>query len=287
MVQYQDKCPREIMSAQDDKFCLKLDNFQNNIATTFRQLLGDTDFSDVTLISEDGQDVQAHQLILSASSTVFLNILKRNEHKHPMIYMRGLHANDLHAILDFIYHGEISVYQNDLNNFLIIAEELKLKGLSGVGHKERILDNLVTDDHNKIKKDLHENKQTIGKPPKEQDIIGDIKKEVIENLPAVEESLAVVSDSNTSVISIKNNSELDEQVSLMMYKVDGGWACSVCGKHMIRNQLSGTNRVNKGHMVQHIEANHMEASHSCEKCGKVFRTREAIRKHIFRMHQSN
>ena len=47
-----------------------------------------------------------------------------------MIYMRGMKAKDLIAIVDFIYHGEANVYQEDLEGFLALAEELQLKGLT-------------------------------------------------------------------------------------------------------------------------------------------------------------
>ena len=40
-------------------------------------------------------------------------------------------ANNLLAILDFLYVGEANVFQEDLDAFLAIAEELKLKGLMG------------------------------------------------------------------------------------------------------------------------------------------------------------
>ena len=45
--------------------------------------------------------------------------------------MRGIKSKDIVAILDFIYHGEANIYQEDLNEFLALAEELQLKGLAG------------------------------------------------------------------------------------------------------------------------------------------------------------
>ena len=48
-----------------------------------------------------------------------------------MIYMRGVKARDLTAIVDFIYHAEANIYQEDLDGFLALAEELQLKGLRG------------------------------------------------------------------------------------------------------------------------------------------------------------
>merc|ERR1719319_1188910 len=44
--------------------------------------------------------------------------------------MRGVKPEDLMAIDDFLYYGEANVYQENIDAFLAIAEELKLKGLT-------------------------------------------------------------------------------------------------------------------------------------------------------------
>ena len=48
-----------------------------------------------------------------------------------MIYMRGIKFDDLLAIVDFLYRGEANIYQESLESFLAIAEELQMKGLMG------------------------------------------------------------------------------------------------------------------------------------------------------------
>ena len=48
-----------------------------------------------------------------------------------MFYLRGMKAEDISAILDFLYFGEANVSQENLESFLAIAEELQLKGLTG------------------------------------------------------------------------------------------------------------------------------------------------------------
>ena len=68
-------------------------------------------------------------MILAASSPFFQKLLERNNHTHPLIYMRGLKSENLNAILDFLYCGEANVFQESLDSFLAIAEQLKLKGL--------------------------------------------------------------------------------------------------------------------------------------------------------------
>ena len=119
------------MTASSEKFCLKWNDFQQNIAASYQDLRNNPDFSDVTLVCEEDEQIEAHRLILTSCSPFFSKVLKRNTHSHPMIYMRGLKAKDLVAIVDFIYHGETNIHQDDLDGFLALAAELQLKGLAG------------------------------------------------------------------------------------------------------------------------------------------------------------
>jgi len=113
-----------------EKFCLKWNDFESNISSAFRELRDDKDFFDVTLACEDDEQVSAHKVILSACSPFFRNILRRNQHQHPLLYLKGIKYSDLQSVLNFMYHGEVNVAQEELNVFLSIAEELKVKGLT-------------------------------------------------------------------------------------------------------------------------------------------------------------
>ena len=79
-----------MQQSSDEKLCLQWNNFQTNITTAFRDLREDNEFTDVTLVCEDGQQVEAHKVILISSSPFFKNLLQRSKHSHPFIYMRGL-----------------------------------------------------------------------------------------------------------------------------------------------------------------------------------------------------
>ena len=114
-----------------EKLCLRWNDFKENVNSAFGKLRDDKDLLDVTLVCEDGNQVEAHKVILAASSPFFMEILKRNKHPHPLIYMRGFKSRDLVAIIDFLYFGEAKVFQENFDSFLAIAEELRLKGLTG------------------------------------------------------------------------------------------------------------------------------------------------------------
>jgi len=112
-----------------EKFCLRWNDFENNISSAFRELRDDKDFFDVTLACDDEQ-IQAHKVILSACSPFFRNVLRRNQHQHPLLYLKGVNYTNLQSVLNFMYHGEVNVAQEELNSFLSVAEDLKVKGLT-------------------------------------------------------------------------------------------------------------------------------------------------------------
>jgi len=113
-----------------EKFCLRWNDFEANISSAFREIRDDKEFFDVTLASEDENQIQAHKVIIGACSPFFRNILRKNSHNHPLLYLKGVKYKELVSVLNFMYHGEVNVAQDDLNSFLAVAEELRVKGLT-------------------------------------------------------------------------------------------------------------------------------------------------------------
>lgn len=66
---------QEDASATKQRFCLKWNNYQSNVTTTFKELLAVEDFVDITLSAEGGA-LRAHKVVLSACSPYFRDILK-------------------------------------------------------------------------------------------------------------------------------------------------------------------------------------------------------------------
>ena len=50
--------------------------------------------------------------------------------QHPVIILKDIKHEDLAGIIEFIYHGEVSIDQDCLAGFLQAAESLKIKGLT-------------------------------------------------------------------------------------------------------------------------------------------------------------
>jgi len=115
--------------SSNEKFCLRWNDFETNVSSAFRELREEKDFFDCTL-SCGTRQLQAHKLILSACSPFFKEILKLNPHQHPLLYLKGVNFNDLMAVLNFMYHGEVNIAQEELNSFLAAAEDLQVKGLT-------------------------------------------------------------------------------------------------------------------------------------------------------------
>ena len=112
-----------------EKLCLRWNDFQEDFSKKIGHFKDDPDFADVTLVCEDGSQVDAHRVILAASSPFFQKLLKRNQHTHPLIYMRKVKSEDLLALIDFLYLGEATVVQENLDSFLLLGAELQLEGL--------------------------------------------------------------------------------------------------------------------------------------------------------------
>ena len=110
------------------KLSVNWDDFSANSCSLIKKLRASSDFADVTLACEDGEQVEAHKFLLAGASPFFHNLLKNN-HPHPIVYMRGVDSAVLLAIVDFLYCGEVELDPDYLEPFLAIAQELKLEGL--------------------------------------------------------------------------------------------------------------------------------------------------------------
>ena len=249
-----------------EKLCLQWNDFKENISTSFGDLRSDKGFTDVTLVSEDGQQVEAHKVVLASSSPFFKELLRKNIHPHPLVYMRALKSEDLVAMVDFLYLGEANVFQENLDSFLALAEELKLKGLNSK-------DNNVSDAEMKSPFAYQEETPKEQKPQKQRVFHPN-------NQTSVSHNTTVATMSYNTTVSA-DLEDLDHQIRSMITKSDvsavgkGKMVCNICGK----------NGMFMSDMKRHIEANHISGvSHTCDICGSISRSKHGLRQHMKSYH---
>ena len=112
-----------------EKFSLKSNDYQTNWIKAFNELRKDTEFANVTLISDDKMKFYAHRILLSSCSNLFKFILKGNVQANSFLYLNGVNSLNLGFILDYIYYGEVSIFQEQLDSFLESAQNLEIEGL--------------------------------------------------------------------------------------------------------------------------------------------------------------
>ncbi|XP_069702149.1 longitudinals lacking protein, isoforms H/M/V-like isoform X4 [Periplaneta americana] len=122
----------------EQQFCLKWNNHQSTIVAGFDTLLESGTLVDCTLAAE-GQYLKAHKVVLSACSPYFELLLSQHDEKHPIVILKDVKFQELKAMVDYMYHGEVNISQDQLGALLKAAESLQIKGLSdsGGGGSER------------------------------------------------------------------------------------------------------------------------------------------------------
>jgi BTB/POZ domain len=135
-----------------EKFCLQWNDHSKILVSLLHEFLGKESLLDVTLAAE-GHLLRVHRLILCACSPYFeasdhfwtyivnsfiLNILctqamlSNESEKHAIVYMKDVKFDDLKALVNFMYKGEVTVVQEQLASFMSTAESLQIKGLFAI-----------------------------------------------------------------------------------------------------------------------------------------------------------
>ncbi|KAK9885448.1 hypothetical protein WA026_010944 [Henosepilachna vigintioctopunctata] len=114
---------------QNSQYSLRWNNHQRHILSAFEALLQAETLVDVTLVCEE-ISVRAHKVVLSACSPFFQRIFSENPCKHPVIVLKDFSGWEIHALIEFMYKGEISVGEEQIPSLIKAADSLQIRGLA-------------------------------------------------------------------------------------------------------------------------------------------------------------
>ena len=235
-----------------EKLCLKWNDFQTNVSNSIGLLRDEKNLFDVTLVSDEGDHISAHRLVLSACSEFFRNVFIKVNNQNPLIFLSGVSSTDLRMLLDYMYQGEAQIYQDDLSEFLEVADKLKINGLMDV--KQETLDvsknNLIDTDN----QDLYEECFI--------DYNSDVSRKL--ELNKEEDSLSLTIEEGKRAV--------DE----LIFKEGDLWFCKSC------DLSTKVKAIIRHHAETHIDG----LLFFCPVCEQSFGSRKKLSNHKMRKHQS-
>lgn len=293
---------------------LKWNQSQMSCASSYMNLRSEEDFFDVTLVSSDQVQMQAHKVVLSASSKFFKKILSQNKHSHPIVCLDGVSSGHLEYLLDYIYDGEINIFQDDLDAFLLHANKFKLEcelakvleidpydlNTEDMIEEEKV--DITSCEINTVINDIYENENY-------QDSESNDQPEELSNYEVMCNSTQMDAEVENDIISpeqTKSNSDIlhlargtpgrkpkdasfidpNNMVKIkchfekiMKTKEEGGkkyFQCSKCKKTLPHTL--------RRHALSHVETHIEGLVFSCKFCEKEFRLSDSLRMHVSRNH---
>ena len=192
-----------------------------------------SEFADVTLVTDDKQQIRAHRNILSACSPVFKSILQiDSKNANQVIYLRGIQHSEMESIMQFIYLGEARFYEERMNEFIKVSKDLEIKDLStGIEMNDQAEDRSNEDNN------LPENNYA-------DEEVGDNPAQTFDQ-----------EENETQTVTrpiIRNNAAIKK-----LSRADGGkYACNQC------DYQAGY----PSNLTRHIQSKHEGVKYACNQC---------------------
>ena len=156
--------------------------------------------------------------------------------------------------MDYIYNGEVQLFQDDLDTFLQVAKKLKVDGLIG--------DNQTYDQEENTSQDSNDKPFAL----KDEDYVEEVE------LPTTTEIQTTERKQRRPPIPYAvttQNNDAKEAVDQLVIRNEDNFECKSCGK------TTRTSSDIRRHVEIHIEG----LSFDCQICGNTFRSRMSLNNH--------
>ena len=245
-----------------EKYSLTWQTYSDHLKSMMKELMMNEDFSDVTLVTEDKKHIKANIAILSACSPVFKDVLKKEKNFSPIMYLRGIQYSELESIMQFIYLGEATFYEERMDEFLAVAKSLEIKELCNAETEttDKPEDTVPIDpDSEMVKEDYFLSEDIIGQPQQKR------KREVLS------ENGKYKCDQCQNEYSTSSGLNYHKQTEHEGVK----YACDQCDKQFTR----------QGSLAEHIKSKHEGIKYACEQCHYQATKQSNLTRHIKFVHK--
>ena len=111
-----------------EQFNLNWHTYTDHLKEMMLKLMESNETADVTLVCDDRTKFKAHKFVLMSCSPVFQSIINDlPKIGDSVIYLRGVLAEEMKSILQFMYLGQATFYHDRMNEFLNVAKNLDIK----------------------------------------------------------------------------------------------------------------------------------------------------------------
>jgi len=255
-----------------EKYNLNWHTYSDHLREMLHKMRKTENLTDVTLVCDDQKKYKAHKIVLSACSTVFKNIIDSLPQNASVIYLRGIQHQEMESILEFMYLGVASFYQERMTEFLTVAKNLEIKEIS---------------------KDVEFND---GEEANYEQDISETTHHQSEEQEENSETDDLISN-QFSNINTNNGSKSLEQ------STNGKFSCDQCEKHYASKQMLKNHFQNKhegvkfacnqcdyqgtrqSNLTNHIKSKHESVKYACNQCDQQFTDKSSLRTHIKSKHE--
>ena len=268
-----------------EKYNLKWHTYSDHLTDMLRNMMKSDHLTDVTLVCDDKRKFKAHKVVLSACSSVFKHIIDDLPKNDSVIYLKGVHHQDLESILEFMYLGVATFNENRMNDLLDVAKNLDLKEIGGFDHKNVLESAGIEEEFSNEYIDAQETSSESGGVVKQETMLF---KSTSKQCPDCEKvfatAQAMTTHHNSIHLGIKYGcNQCDFQgttqghLTLHIRSKHEGikYSCNQC------NYQAGQSQ----HLKLHIDSKHVGIRYNCDQCDHQYYDQSNLRKHKQSKHE--
>ena len=244
------------------KYSLTWHTYSDHLRSMIKELMTTDDFADVTLVTEDKKYIKGHKNILSLCSPAIREMLQKERNSNPIIFLRGINFQEMESIMQFIYLGEATFYEERTDEFLAVAKSLEIKGLcksSEAGEPDE-------------EPSPGDQKTTNAKLGEKADFLSDKRK-----IEVPKERKAFGVDSRYDCDQCNKTYSRSGALSAHKKQVHQGvkFVCDQCDYHATQ----------KNTLTVHIQSKHQGIKYACDQCDYHATQKNQLTLHIQSKHQ--